>query len=319
MKFRVGQRVRLLHESGEGVITQLIDNKHVEVDLGDDFPIDMHIDEIIAIDRSEQTYLAPEEEDKGGRASNPMAFGSIITEVSLVAAIEEKDTYGFYLMNPEPAEMLYSCYSQYQKYFEGSAWGSLPSGEFRHLFTLTTQQLGRLKGFRFQILSFILGKGHPQVPLLIDFSWGKNRLQQPAKEIKQLHGTGWIFPLREDLQKQTIDKMQDSEFIRVKNQDTKPYAIEFKPEVDLHIEELVENPLSLAPSEIIKLQVAHVEKSLAEALLNNYPGMIIIHGVGTGTLKQAVKLILEASPHVKSFSSADPKRYGNGATDVQFK
>ena len=69
MKFRVGQRVRMLHESGEGVVTKLIDKKHVEVDLGDDFPIDMHVDELIPIDRSEQTYLTPEEEEEASFSS----------------------------------------------------------------------------------------------------------------------------------------------------------------------------------------------------------------------------------------------------------
>ena len=57
MDFRVGQRVRLLHESGEGVIVRLIDKKTVEVDMGDDFPIDVAVDELILIDQAERRYM----------------------------------------------------------------------------------------------------------------------------------------------------------------------------------------------------------------------------------------------------------------------
>ena len=318
MKFRVGQRVRLLHESGEGVVTKLIDKKHVEVDLGDDFPIDMHVDEIIAIDRKEQSYLTPEEESKSSSQSQ-LSFGPTVSEVSLAILGIENDTYEFFLMNPEPVDMLYSCYSQYPKWYEGSAWGSLPSEEYRHLFSLTGKQMTRLKGFRFQLLSFMPGKGHPHPPILVDFSWNRNRVLSPPRRVKALNAEGWVYSLREDLQKQSIEKIKDSEFIRIKQHDTDNYSIAFKPEIDIHIEELVDNPLAYSPSEMIKLQIDHVEKALADALLNNYPGMVIIHGVGSGTLKQAVKLILEKSPHVKSFRPADPARYGNGATEVFFK
>ena len=55
MRYRIGQKVRLLHDSGEGVIISLIDKYHVEVDLGDDFPIDVHI----SGDKNESLRVGP--------------------------------------------------------------------------------------------------------------------------------------------------------------------------------------------------------------------------------------------------------------------
>ena len=57
---RVGQRVRFLHDSGEGVISGLVDKQHVEVDMGDDFPMEVHISEVIPV-AEEETICKPEE------------------------------------------------------------------------------------------------------------------------------------------------------------------------------------------------------------------------------------------------------------------
>ena len=63
MKYHIGQKVSLLHESGEGKITAILDKNHVEVDLGDDFPIDVHISEIIPIDPEEDKFFKKEERE----------------------------------------------------------------------------------------------------------------------------------------------------------------------------------------------------------------------------------------------------------------
>ena len=89
MNYRIGQRVRLLHASGEGVIVALIDKKTVEVDMGDDFPVDVNVDEIIPIDRAEAFYLGdeettPEPEKKTNSLKTTGTLGISLIELSLV-------------------------------------------------------------------------------------------------------------------------------------------------------------------------------------------------------------------------------------------
>ena len=122
--------------------------------------------------------------------------------------------------------------------------------------------------------------------------------------------------LRSSKQKADIDQLKESDFIRIRDRDKpKPKIV---PEIDLHIEELVANPVLLAPSDMLRVQIKRLEEALGEAALQDYDEMVLIHGIGNGTLKSAVIEALKMAPHVKSFESADPARYGNGATKVFF-
>ncbi|RMG65923.1 MAG: hypothetical protein D6722_15565 [Bacteroidetes bacterium] len=317
MQYRVGQKVRLLHESGDGVITALVDNHHVEVDFGDDFPIEVHIREVIPIDRGETAYLgrsAEVEEEK--QEKRIQQLGTSIMELSLVVAPAGEDRFALYVVNPEPVDMLFTCYVKIRGKFEGLAAGDLRSGERQELGRYDRADLFQIKAFTFQVLSFVAGRGYPHSPLLRELPWSKGHLQQPPKALKAIGGEGWVFSLREDPQRKDVQRIREEVITQVRQQD------EARPrpegEVDLHIEELVARPYELAPSEMLRIQTETLEQALSKALAEHYERLIVIHGVGMGVLKNAVREVLKKTPHIKSFRPADPARYGNGATEVIF-
>ena len=57
-----------------------------------------------------------------------------------------------------------------------------------------------------------------------------------------------------------------------------------------------------------------LERYLDSAYLAGLPWVRIIHGKGTGKLRQAVREALSQSPHVKSFESGGDKEGGEGVT-----
>lgn len=65
--------------------------------------------------------------------------------------------------------------------------------------------------------------------------------------------------------------------------------------------------------------LAALDKYLDEALLAGYPQVTIVHGKGTGALRQGVTEALKRHPQVKSFGFAPPSSGGNGATIAVFK
>ena len=156
MNFRVGQKVRYLHESGEGIITNLIDRNHVEVDFGDDFPIDLHIDEIIPVDQSEGKYIGGiEEEDAPAPKKNQSkVLGTSVLELSLVIVPTEDGQYVFYLVNPEPIEILFSCYLRVKQKYSGLAAGHLDSGARMKIARLESGELNKIKSIYVQFLHF---------------------------------------------------------------------------------------------------------------------------------------------------------------------
>ena len=58
--------------------------------------------------------------------------------------------------------------------------------------------------------------------------------------------------------------------------------------------------------------------ALDEAVLADFPYLRIIHGKGTGALRQRVREVLERDPRVKSFAVAPANQGGDGVTVVEF-
>jgi DNA mismatch repair protein MutS2 len=74
---------------------------------------------------------------------------------------------------------------------------------------------------------------------------------------------------------------------------------------------------------LIGLRVSAAEpllvKALDDAILADLPSLRVVHGKGTGALRQLVHEVLAADPRVKRFSFAPPNQGGPGVTVVEFK
>ncbi|MEL6844556.1 MAG: Smr/MutS family protein [Bacteroidota bacterium] len=322
MKYRIGQRVRLLHDSGEGVIVSLIDKRTVEVDLDDDFAVDVDVDDIIPIDRAEAFYLGEERsaepETKSSTNAKTSSTNTTLIELSLAVYKEEsEDRYHLVLINPEPVTMPFSCYGRTQKGYVGLETGVLDSGEYAQIASFSRKELDQHKSIYVQVLSFRPGKGHPHTPFIQELKWNRSHLQKPSRYIGAINESGWVFNLRQDTFLKDIENIPKSEFIRIR--ETEAPTPRPNVEVDLHIEALVSNPLLLAPSEMLQLQQKRIAKALNDAVLERYASLVLIHGVGEGKLRKVVHEALKEADHVLSYAPADPKQYGNGATKVIFK
>ena len=89
--------------------------------------------------------------------------------------------------------------------------------------------------------------------------------------------------------------------------------------IDLHIEKLMDRHSHLTNAEIIHFQLEAFEKWFELAQLNHLPSMVIIHGVGSGKLKNEVHDLLKVKKGVKSFINQYSEFYGYGATEVFFE
>jgi hypothetical protein len=89
--------------------------------------------------------------------------------------------------------------------------------------------------------------------------------------------------------------------------------------VDIHIEKLTEGWKGLSNAAILDLQLKTFEKYYELALLHHLPQLIIIHGVGTGKLRDEIHDILRLKKEVKSFVNQFHPNFGFGATEIFFK
>lgn len=88
--------------------------------------------------------------------------------------------------------------------------------------------------------------------------------------------------------------------------------------VDLHIEKLTDSWKHLSNFEILTIQLKAFEKFYDLAVSHHQPSLIIIHGVGTGKLKDEIHEILKTKKEVKSFVNQYHPSYGYGATEILF-
>jgi hypothetical protein len=87
-------------------------------------------------------------------------------------------------------------------------------------------------------------------------------------------------------------------------------------EVDLHIEKLEPEWKHLSNFEILTIQLNNFEKYLDLAIAHHQHNLIVIHGVGTGKLKDEIHEILKSRREVRSFINQYDPRYGYGATEI---
>lgn len=92
-----------------------------------------------------------------------------------------------------------------------------------------------------------------------------------------------------------------------------------KHELDLHIEKLSANHEKLSSFEKLTLQLQTFEKYLELAIAHHLASMIVIHGVGTGKLRDEIHEILRNRRDVKSFINRYHPAYGYGATEIFFQ
>lgn len=89
--------------------------------------------------------------------------------------------------------------------------------------------------------------------------------------------------------------------------------------VDLHIEKLADNWKRMNNYEILSLQLKTFEKYYDLAVAHQQPTFTVIHGVGEGVLRSEIHDILRLKKEVKSFVNQYHPNYGYGATEIYFQ
>ncbi len=88
-------------------------------------------------------------------------------------------------------------------------------------------------------------------------------------------------------------------------------------EIDLHFHNIVNNESNIQPWDRLSYQLDFLKKWLDIAKQKKYKKIIIIHGIGSGVLKQEVLKLLSNYPKVYYYDGSY-KKYGQGATEVRF-
>ena len=89
--------------------------------------------------------------------------------------------------------------------------------------------------------------------------------------------------------------------------------------IDLHMEKIAPNWQHLSNLEILTLQLNEFEKYYDLAIAHHQPSLTVIHGIGTGRLRDEIHELLKYRKEVKTFVNQYHSSYGYGATEIWFQ
>ena len=158
---------------------------------------------------------------------------------------------------------------------------------------------------------YILGFKNDQVLIIqcddIDFEVNTNEVIKVTKESET------FYKKIKNLSKIKKIKNFNSNIKRNENKNTDfKVRISKDFELDLHIEKIIDNFFDLSNSEILDIQMNVFYKAVFEAYRLKLPFLIIIHGLGKGTLKSRIITFLKENS--ASFIEESPMIYKGGAT-----
>lgn len=341
MKYQVGDTVLLLHSGEEATIVEFLDKKMVSVDVnGVQFPV--YLDQIDfpyyyrfskkyqkEITKSQPARTStvkelPKEKKVPQRSTYEnglsFVFFPIFSELNQDYLV---DRFKIYLNNEFPYTIQFNYQVKLMGDIDYSCQGTIDAGQSFYLHDLLMESFNDNPVFQ------------------IDVKASENstqKLVQVSKEIKikpkqlfaylqdlRLQGKA-SFPIQIIKEFSTEITSTISEPIiflspKVKdyrNEQPKKFEQSFQHIIDLHIEELVPNKKGLSNIEILRIQLDAFEKHIELAIQHHQPLVTVIHGVGKGTLKEAIHDWLKGNPYISHYSDAFNPFYGNGATTIHF-
>ncbi|MBC6489708.1 Smr/MutS family protein [Flavihumibacter stibioxidans] len=127
------------------------------------------------------------------------------------------------------------------------------------------------------------------------------------------------YPLKVEEEKMELGKLAAAGFKMYEASKAKQHLPPARTVVDLHIEKLTDGWKSMSNAEILQFQVDQFEKYYELALAHYQPMLTVIHGLGSGRLRDEIHDILRHRKPVKYFVNQYHPSYGYGATEIYFQ
>jgi len=240
-------------------------------------------------------------------------------------------TIDVYLVNNTSSDILYSFFLKNSEgNFSGIDYGSVPPGSKLVLESIVRDDIGMWSNGVVQVIFFADENEKVLMPVSATFRIKGSVFYQEGSyhETRFLANQKAIVYTVCELNR--VPSTYEQVLNEKENREPLPAAAErFRPEtaidqhrtatgeaeVDLHISVLRQEYSNLSPHEILTIQMGYFERMLGSAIAFKFTRVVFIHGIGNGTLKQAIIKRLAEYEDIE-FRSASFAKYGNGAIEL---
>ena len=240
-------------------------------------------------------------------------------------------TIDVYLVNNTTSDILYSFFLKNSEgNFSGIDYGSVPAESKLVIESIVREDIGTWSNGVVQVIFFSEDNEKVLMPVSATFKIKGSVFYQEGSyhETRFLANQKSIVYTVCELNR--IPSTYEQILNEKENREPLPAAAErFRPEtaiekyriapneaeVDLHISALRTDYNNLSPHEILTIQMGVFERMLGSAIAFRYTSVVFIHGIGNGTLKQAIIQRLAEYEDIE-FRSASFAKFGNGAIEL---
>jgi len=254
----------------------------------------------------------------------------------LLAFVPEKTkknnelTFGVYLISDCSYRMLYTLSVVKENFCYGHNAGMIEDDTKILVTTFSSAELRELQSFKINCTFYKRGIYLPHEPLVYEHKLDLFSLSDPQNwtENDYFDEKGIIINLTEESLLYEIERLvtenEEKFIIQKKRRDIKTVGIKQQnkaeiEEIDLHIEHLTDDFLTMNAGEILDMQMGRFSIALEGAIRNNIGRIVFIHGVGNGKLKFEIRKTLDSKYSHLKYQDASFKEYGYGATMVLIK
>ncbi len=336
MKFQIGDKVTVLHSNEEAEVVELINDKMVLVDVRGvrfpayidqlDFPYFKRFSEKKTVEQKKtKTFVDQLPVDKAKKQNLPLD-GCWLR----ILPVSDDDEFGdeivetlkIYLVNHTDKGLHFNYKLSYSGKQDFNLSNDLQSSKDFYLHDILFESINDAPLFEFEFSLL-----HPEKTKALQYEAAvKLRAKQVFLRIEEMRKKGeasFAYKLF-DRYPDKMPEQEKPEWDSKGKRENKLYDVKQgrqhleppKYEVDLHIEKLESDWKHLSNFEILTIQLRTFEKYLDLAIAHHQHNLIVIHGVGTGKLKDEIHEILKTRREVRSFINQYDPRYGYGATEI---
>lgn len=335
MKYQVGDTILILHSNEEGEVVEIINEQMVAVEVeGVQFPV--YTDQIdfpyfkrftekkIVFPNKQKVYvdsLKKEEIHKNYKVSSGVWLSFLPVFDKDVFDDDVVEKFKIYLLNQTADTYHFS----YDVNFKGAQDfelknTALPFNEF-YLHNIPFEDMNDSPKFEFDFsLTPSAKKKAPNFET--SFKIKAKQLFQKIEEMKFKNEPTFSFLLFEEYPDKINEIIPEYYDTQGRLYNASRIREELEPArsvVDLHIEKLNDNWKGLSNFEILTIQLHEFEKYYHLAVVHKQPNLIVIHGVGTGKLRNEIHEILKTKREVRTFANQYHSNFGFGATEIFFQ
>lgn len=345
MILKPGDQVRFLNEVGEGTVTEILAHDRVVVTTTEGFTQVMPKSNLVLINFTVQPDQVNQPSSEPLEPTAPPVFSEKIAQslepdnqIYLAVKLHRPalpfvSDATLYLVNNTDYDLLASCNARYDVFFKNLVHAQVPHAQQVQIGIFSQDELHQIQSFNFQFILFKDGLFKLRPPMEINLTlstkdltnerdWQKLDevngaiLAQPILTLKQQDNQVDLSGLLEKhKQKEVLIAQQQT---RKESKPNKFVIVQREKTIDLHIEQLVKDHTKMNNAQIIAHQLKVFEYEMDLAIAEKLHKLIVIHGVGSGVLKNSIREALKKYDDI-SIEDASTLKFGYGATQINFK